>query len=104
MRTSLALSVLGVTIDQLFRLTHSATPDPVFGFYVVGKPLSALFIASSLVTTVFAAWHFFRMQDAMARGKAIAAPWELKGVGVVVASVSLLLDVGEGGRKGPGLC
>lgn len=86
-RTALALAIMGVAIDQLFRLNHSTTPDEVFGFYVMGEPLAALFISGSLLVTVFASWRFWRQQNALTRGKVHVAGWELWAVGLVVASV-----------------
>jgi len=87
-RTSLGLAMTGVTIDQLFALSHSTSPDPVFGFYAVGKPLAGLFIGGGLLVAVFGSCSFWRQQAAMTRGKVHVAGWELISVGGVVTVVS----------------
>lgn len=89
LRTSLGLAVMGVTIDQLFRLKHSATPDEVLGFFVVGEPLAAIFIGGGLLILLFGAWRFWRQQNALARGKIHASGWEVRGVGGIVATVGI---------------
>jgi len=97
LRTSLGLAMAGVTIDQLFALDHSTAPDPMFGFYVVGKPLAGLFIAGGLLVAVFGSCSFWRQQAAMTRGEVHVAEWELIGVGGIVAVVSRVACM-DGGR------
>jgi len=77
LRTSLALSMTGVVIAQLFRLQRSPTANPTFGFYVTGEPLAACFIASSIVVVLLGAFRFWRQQGAMTRGKVWAGGWEV---------------------------
>lgn len=77
LRTSLALSMTGVVIAQLFRLQKSPTASTSFGFYVTGEPLAACFIASSIVVVLLGAFRFWRQQGAMTRGKVWAGGWEV---------------------------
>ena len=69
LRTSIALSIIGVMIAQLYRLQHREDPDPVFGYYVLSKPLSAIFQSSALCVVLLGCIRFWRQQSAMAIGK-----------------------------------
>lgn len=89
LRTSLLLVVTGVVIAQLFRLQHSPHPHPHFGFYKIGKPLSAAFICMGIVVVLIGAIRFWRLQNALVRGKAIAAGWEVSLVMGLVGSLML---------------
>ncbi|EUC32366.1 hypothetical protein COCCADRAFT_37672 [Bipolaris zeicola 26-R-13] len=89
LRTSLLLVVTGVIIAQLFRLQHSPHPQPHFGFYKIGKPLSATFICMGIVVVLVGAIRFWRLQNALMRGKAIAAGWEVNVVMGLVGSLML---------------
>jgi uncharacterized membrane protein YidH (DUF202 family) len=89
MRTSLALSMVGVIIAQLFRLQASALPDGRVGYFVLGVPLAACFICGSIVVVVLGALRFWRQQTAMVRGKVWVGGWEVLGImgtGVLVSS------------------
>ncbi|KAF2400401.1 hypothetical protein EJ06DRAFT_530379 [Trichodelitschia bisporula] len=88
LRTSLALSITGVTIAQLFRLQHAPHPDKHFGFFVVGTPLAACFIAGAIITVTAGAIRFWRQQRAMAQGKVFAGGWEM----VLIMVLSILLS------------
>ena len=88
LRTSLALSMTGVTIAQLFRLQHSYHPDAEFGFFVTGKPLAACFIGAAIVVVGLGAIRFWRQQSAMSRGKVWAGGWEVKVIMVLAVLVS----------------
>jgi uncharacterized membrane protein YidH (DUF202 family) len=77
LRTSLALSVTGVTIAQLFRLQHSYNPDADFGFFVTGTPLAACFIIAAIIVLSLGAIRFWKQQSAIVRGKVIAGGWEI---------------------------
>ncbi|KAF2088104.1 hypothetical protein K490DRAFT_14760, partial [Saccharata proteae CBS 121410] len=77
LRTSIALSMVGVIIAQLFRLQHSPTPDPVLGYYVLGIPLGACFIIAAILVAAIGAFRFWRQQNAMTRGKVLAGGWEI---------------------------
>lgn len=78
----------GVLIAQLFRLQHAARPDPVFGFYVVGKSLSITFISMAIMVILVGAIRFLRLQNALLRGKALAGGWE---VFLIMGSCAILL-------------
>jgi len=89
LRTSVALSIAGVTVAQLFRLQHAYNPDLEFGFYVVGIPLAACFIGSAIVVVLLGAVRFWRQQRAIVRGKVWAGGWEINVV--MGMSISLCL-------------
>ena len=77
LRTSLALSIIGVMIAQLYRLEHSQDPDPIFGYYVLSKPLAAIFYCAALCVVLLGCLRFWRQQSAMAVGKAHAGGFEI---------------------------
>ncbi|KAE9981539.1 hypothetical protein EG328_011576 [Venturia inaequalis] len=77
LRTSLALSMTGVTIAQLFRIQHSYNPEQDFGFFVTGTPLAACFIIAAIIVLSLGAIRFWRQQSAIVRGKVIAGGWEI---------------------------
>jgi len=77
LRTSLALSTAGVTVSQLLRLAHSIDPNQFFGYYVLGRPLGALFQVAAMILTLIGAHRFWRQQMSMARGKVWASGWEI---------------------------
>lgn len=78
----------GVLIAQLFRLQRVANPDPIFGFYVVGKSLSVTFIGMAIFVVLLGAIRFLRLQKALLRGQALAGGWE---VYLIMGSCTLLL-------------
>ncbi|CZT19489.1 uncharacterized protein RCC_05340 [Ramularia collo-cygni] len=88
LRTSVALSMLGVLVAQLYRLQHSATPDPTFGYFALGKPLSAILQCAALGTVLLGGIRFWRQQSAMARGKVYACGFEML---IIMGFVGLLL-------------
>ncbi|KAI7487998.1 hypothetical protein KC351_g2251 [Hortaea werneckii] len=88
LRTSLALSMIGVIISQLYRLQHSPSPDLVYGYYVLSKPIASIFHASALGVILVGAVRFFRQQSAMSIGKVHTGGWEVL---VVCGWVCLLL-------------
>jgi len=89
LRTSLILVMTGVLIAQLFRLQRSAHPDPTFGFYVIGKPLSVMFIGMAIVVVLVGAVRFWRLQRGLLRGKAlVGGGWEVL---LVMGSCACLL-------------
>ncbi|TKA77034.1 hypothetical protein B0A49_02317 [Cryomyces minteri] len=65
LRTSLTLSMIGVTVAQLFRIQHAPSPSPVFGYFVLGKPLAAVFEAAAILMTLLGAYRSWRQQNAM---------------------------------------
>lgn len=88
LRTSVILSMMGIFIAQLCRLSHSPSPDPVFGYFVVSKPLSAIFQGSALGTVLFGAFRYWRHQNAMLRGKACVGGWEMLAAASYLFTVS----------------
>jgi len=88
LRTSLALSMIGVTVAQLFRLQYAPDPNSVFGFYVLGKPLACICQGSAIYSLLLGAYRSWRHQHAIVRGKAIAGGLEvfLTGIGVLMVS------------------
>lgn len=88
LRTSLGLAVLGVVVAQLFRLQHVANPNSKFGFYVLGKPIAGLFIATAILVILLGAFRFWRQQNAIVRNKIHAAGWEVYTTGTAILSVS----------------
>lgn len=77
LRTSLILVMTGVLIAQLFRLQRTANPNPDFGFYVIGLPLSITFIGLAIVVLLIGATRFWRLQSALIRGKTLTGGWEV---------------------------
>ncbi|KAL8758905.1 MAG: hypothetical protein Q9199_001129 [Rusavskia elegans] len=77
LRTSLALAFLAVFIAQLFRLQHSENHDPIFGFFVLGIPLSCICTGAAIFTNLLGAYRFWRQQNAMLRGKILCGGWEV---------------------------
>ena len=86
-RTSIAFSILGVTIAQLFRLQKPAAPNLRFGFFVLGIPLACACIGAALLVVVLGAYRFWRQQNALARGKVHAGGWELNFIALATALV-----------------
>ncbi|KAI4152305.1 MAG: hypothetical protein LQ341_000738 [Variospora aurantia] len=92
-RVALALAFLGVYIAQLFRLQHTEHPDPVFGFFVLGKPLSCICTGAALCVSLLGAYRFWRQQNAMLRGKVFGGGWEMLATFAIVLAVRDLLVV-----------
>lgn len=88
LRTSVAFSMIGVFIAQLWRLQHSPTPDPTFGYYVLSIPVSIIFQCAALVMVLLGAVRYWRQQEAMAVGRVWAGGWEMG----VIAVGSLLVS------------
>lgn len=93
LRTSLALSTGGVTVSQLLRLAHSVDPNQFFGYYVLGRPLGAMFQVAAMILALIGAHRFWRQQMSMARGKVWASGWEIYTIWVLLLAVSCLLQV-----------
>lgn len=90
LRTSLALSMIGVTIAQLFRLQHAPQPNAHFGFFVLGKPLSCICQGAAIYTLAIGSFRTWRSQNAMVRGKAISGGFEIV---LLAGGVFLLLTL-----------
>nr|POE58025.1 hypothetical protein CFP56_74889 [Quercus suber] len=93
LRTSATLSIQGVFLLQLYRLQHSEHPDPVFGYYVLGRPVACLFQVSALAVLLLGSVRFFRQQQAMAAEKVYAGGWEFSMVGLWSLLMLLLMFV-----------
>ena len=110
LRTSLAMSMIGITVSQLLlvprtssaspvyilmsknsRLQHSPTPNTVFGYYVLGKPLACICQGSAMCTLVLGSFRAWRLQNAMVRGKAITGGFEI----LSIAGGLLLVSIGN---------
>lgn len=87
LRTSVALSMLGAVVAQLYRLHHSPHPDPVFGFFVLSKPICGILQCSALGMVLLGAIRYFRQQSAMASGKVFAGGWEVLTIVIFSSSV-----------------
>ncbi|KAF7195206.1 hypothetical protein HII31_03412 [Pseudocercospora fuligena] len=87
LRTSVPLSMLGTITAQLYRLQHSPTPNPVFGYFVLSKPISGILQCLALAMVLLGAIRYFRQQAAMARGMVHAGGWEIL---LIVGSMSLV--------------
>jgi len=89
----------GVLIAQLFRLQHTASPNPDFGFYVIGRPLSITFIGMAILVMLVGTFRFWKLQNGLIRGKAYAGGWEI----LVIMGLSGLVSDGCGLGYGSGL-
>jgi len=103
LRTSRALSMMGITVAQIFRLQHSPTPDARFGDYVLGKPLSYICQGPAICTLLNGAFRTRRTQNALVRSKSISGGFEITllstGIFLVLATffVLIVVDIGNGG-------
>ena len=80
----------GAIISQLFRIQHAKNPNPDIGFYIIGEPLSVAFISMAIFVLLVGAIRFWRLQNALVRGKALAGGWEV----FVIMATSALVSVG----------
>lgn len=87
--------MLGIFIAQLFRLGHSPTPNPTFGFFVAGVPLSSICQGMAIVVLTIGCERFFKLQKTMALGKATSGGWEINVTALLGVSVSCTLRVLE---------
>lgn len=77
LRTSLAFSMIGISVAYLFRIQHAPNPSPVFGFYKLGKPVSYILQGIAISTLLIGAFRTWRSQNAIVRGKAISGGFEI---------------------------
>jgi len=82
---------MGVTITQLLRLEHSLDPSPSLGYYVLGRPLGALFQVAAMLVALIGGHRYWRQQSSMARGKVWASGWELYSIFTLLALVREVL-------------
>jgi uncharacterized membrane protein YidH (DUF202 family) len=87
LRTSQICSMVGIFVAQLLRLQHSISPNPVFGFYVISIPLATIFHILAMLVLFIGTARFFKLQKAMALGKALSGGWEIIVVGGLSAAV-----------------
>ncbi|KAF2858720.1 hypothetical protein K470DRAFT_204999, partial [Piedraia hortae CBS 480.64] len=84
LRTSLAVSMLGVVLTQL-----AALHNPGFRFSVTNKVMACVFQAVAAGITVLGGVRFFSQQNAMTRGKSRTGGWEmLSACGLVLMVIS----------------
>ena len=87
LHTSLGVSAMGTLVIQLFRLEYASDPDPVFGFYIVSKPVAAMLILGSVIVVSMGGYRYLRQQKALLRGKIWAGGVEVTAVGGVISLV-----------------
>ncbi|TGZ83374.1 hypothetical protein EX30DRAFT_394594 [Ascodesmis nigricans] len=92
-RTSLVLALFSVIIAQLQVLQHAPQPDKTFGFYVLGKPLSGLFASMAILVSVVGVARWWRLQQALLRGKAVGGGWEILVIGGVMGGAVAVVFV-----------
>ncbi|KAL5121319.1 hypothetical protein ACEQ8H_000787 [Pleosporales sp. CAS-2024a] len=93
LRTSLILVATGVLTTQLYRLQHVARPNNHLGFYIIGRPLSIMFIGMGIFVVVVGAARFWKLQQALVKGKAHSGGWEVLSImGLSFLASPLLLS------------
>lgn len=88
LRTSLALSMLGIFCAQLFTLQPAHLSHMNLSFFVLGVPLGSACQAAAIVNTLVGAHRFWRLQNAIVKGKACTGGWEIFFVGGLITLVS----------------
>ncbi|KAH7155854.1 hypothetical protein B0J13DRAFT_235249 [Dactylonectria estremocensis] len=79
LRTSMAMSMLGTAIAQLFRITEDG---PGFGYTRAGKPLATLCFAYSIATILLGAVRSWRHQHSLVSGRALTGGFEIHLLGI----------------------
>ncbi|KAJ9296768.1 hypothetical protein DTO271G3_4967 [Paecilomyces variotii] len=94
-RTSVATSMLGVLIAQLFRLQRATSSPPPhgFGFYTVGIPLSIACHGVAILIAALGAHRFWKQQHAIALGKVYVGGWELYCIATLITAVVVTIFV-----------
>ena len=93
--------MLGAVIAQLFRLQNGPSPTGAVNFFVIATPLACACQSAALVTALSGGHRYWRQQNAMARGEALASGWELWLMICISGSVSgpiYLITVSTCGR------
>jgi hypothetical protein len=85
----------GVLTAQLFRLQHSAHPNPDIGFYVIGRPLSIMFIMMAILVMLIGAYRFWKLQNGLTLGKAYSGGWEILFIMMMSVLVSSRAQLGD---------
>lgn len=93
LRTSLALSMLGVVIAQLFRLQNTDNPHPKIGYFITGIPAASACILGAILVLLVGAYRFWRQQNAVLRGKFYAGGWEVLATGIIVLIVCIVQPI-----------
>ncbi|KAL2063453.1 hypothetical protein VTL71DRAFT_5258 [Oculimacula yallundae] len=93
LRTSLALSMLGIVVAQLFRLQHAPNPHPRFGFFVLGKPLAIICQGTAIYTMLIGVFRSWRAQNAIVRGKAISGGFEIIALAGGIFAILIMFTV-----------
>ena len=68
--------MLGAVIAQLFRLQNAPSPNGTVDLFVIATPLACICQGAALITAVTGGHRYWRQQNAMARGQALASGWE----------------------------
>jgi hypothetical protein len=68
--------MLGAVIAQLFRLQNSPSPNGTVSLYVLAIPLACICQGAALITALTGGHRYWRLQNAMAQGQALASGWE----------------------------
>ncbi|KAG5755285.1 hypothetical protein H9Q72_001528 [Fusarium xylarioides] len=99
LRTSVAMSMVGTLVAQLFSLQHEGQHQ-AFGYFVTGKPLAMTCYSFSIGTILLGAVRTWRHQRTMMSGKALVGGFELHLLGgccmlllLVFFSFLLAIDV-----------
>ncbi|CZT47046.1 uncharacterized protein RSE6_16079 [Rhynchosporium secalis] len=93
LRTSLAVSMLGIVVAQLFRLQHAPVPNPHFGFFVLGKPLAIICQGTAIYTVLTGVFRSWRSQNAIVRGKAISGGIEIVALAGGIFAILIMFTV-----------
>ncbi|KAI1034859.1 hypothetical protein LB504_004464 [Fusarium proliferatum] len=88
LRTSVAMSMVGTVVAQLFSLQHEGQHQ-AFGYFATGKPLAMTCYSFSIGTILLGAVRTWRHQRTMMSGKALVGGFELHLLGL--CSMLLLL-------------
>jgi len=82
--------MVGIVVAQLFRLQHSPIPNTLFGFFVLGKPLSCICQGAAIYTLVIGVFRVWRAQNAIVRGKAITGGFEIVFLALGIFAILLM--------------
>lgn len=91
--------MMGAIVAQLYRLQHSPTPSPIFGYFILSKPIAGILQSSALGMVLLGAIRYFRQQSAMAKGMVHAGGWELLTIVVLMTLVSAYSSVFDGSES-----
>lgn len=77
LRTSVALSILGIIVAQLYRLQHVAQPNAAFGYFLLSKPIASIFQCAAMLMSIIGGVRFLRQQHKMSVGRVLAGGVEI---------------------------